>query len=68
VLEEVARLTQGSVTSPDALSEMLSALGNLPDSPPEVRRNRLWSHPATLALLVGLLGTFWVGRKWQGLV
>ena len=68
VLEELARLTQGSVTSPAALAELLRALGKLPENPPDLRRERLWAHPLTLATLIGLLGLFWVGRKWQGLV
>ena len=33
-----------------------------------VRRLKLWAHPAVLATLVSLLGLFWVGRKWQGLI
>ncbi|MFM8802662.1 MAG: hypothetical protein ACKOK8_01905 [Planctomycetia bacterium] len=68
VLEEIARLTQGSVTTPGALQDLLQALGRLPENPPEIRRLRLWAHPAALATLVSLLGLFWVGRKWQGLV
>jgi hypothetical protein len=68
VLEELARLTQGSVTSPAELAELLLTLGKLPENPPDLRRERLWAHPLTLATLVGLLGLFWVGRKWQGLV
>lgn len=68
VLEEIARLTQGSVATPDALQELLGALAKLPESQPEVQRLKLWAHPAVLATLVGLLGLFWVGRKWQGLV
>jgi hypothetical protein len=68
VLEEIARLTQGSVAAPNALQELLGALATLPESPPEVRRLKLWAHPAALATLVGLLGLFWVGRKWQGLI
>ncbi|MFM9197693.1 MAG: hypothetical protein ACKOWG_18545, partial [Planctomycetia bacterium] len=68
VLEEIARLTQGSVTTPDALQELLLTLSKLPENPPEIRRLRLWAHPAALATLVSLLGLFWVGRKWQGLV
>ena len=68
VLEELARLTQGSVTSPADLAELLLTLGKLPENPPDLRRERLWAHPLTLAALVGLLGLFWVGRKWQGLV
>ena len=68
VLEELARLTQGSVTSPADLAELLLTLGKLPENPPDLRRERLWAHPLTLAALVGLLGLFWVGRKWEGLV
>ena len=68
VLEEIARLTQGSVVLPDALPELVRSLATLPESPPEVRRLRLWAHPAALATLVSLLGLFWVGRKWQGLI
>ena len=68
VLEEIARLTQGSVAAPNALQELLGALATLPESPPEVRRLKLWAHPAALATLVGLLGLFWAGRKWQGLI
>jgi hypothetical protein len=68
VLEEIARLTQGSVATPDALQELLGALAKLPESQPEVRRLKLWAHPAVLATLVSLLGLFWVGRKWQGLI
>jgi hypothetical protein len=68
VLEEIARLTRGTVTAPDALQELLRALAELPESPPEVRRLRLWAHPAALATVVSLLGLLWIGRKWQGLV
>jgi hypothetical protein len=53
---------------PDALPELVSLLARLPESPPEIRRLRLWAHPAALATLVSLLGLFWVGRKWQGLI
>jgi hypothetical protein len=68
VLEEIARLTQGSVATPDSLQELLLTLGKLPENPPEVRRLRLWAHPAALVTLLSLLGLFWVGRKWQGLI
>jgi hypothetical protein len=68
VLEEIARLTQGSVTAPNDLQDLLNAVAKLPESPPEVRRLKLWAHPAVLATLVSLLGLFWVGRKWNGLV
>ena len=68
VLEELARLTEGSVTTPEELPELVRSLGSLAEIPPEVRRTRLWAHPATLGVLVGLLGLFWTGRKWAGLV
>jgi hypothetical protein len=67
VMEEIARLTQGTVTPSGKLSDVIEALRGLPESPPEVRRVRLWAHPAALATLVSLLAVFWVGRKWQGL-
>jgi len=47
---------------------VLAALEALPEPPPEIRRLQVWSHPLAAALLVSLLGLFWVGRKWQGLV
>ena len=68
VLEEIARLTRGSGTPPHELQNVLAALAQLPDNPPEVRRLKLWAHPAVLAALVTLLGLFWVGRKWQGFI
>ncbi|MFM8633688.1 MAG: hypothetical protein ACKOEX_02575 [Planctomycetia bacterium] len=67
VMEEIARLTEGAVTRTDRLDDLLDAIAGLPESPPEVRRVRLWAHPAALATLVSLLAVFWVGRKWQGL-
>jgi len=67
VLEELARLSRGAVTRPEALSELPGLLAGLPEPAPEARRSRLWAHPLALALLVGMLGVFWAGRKWQGL-
>jgi hypothetical protein len=68
VMEEIARLTQGTVTQPDTLEDVLEAIARLPESPPQVQRLRLWAHPAVLATLVSMLGLFWVSRKWQGLI
>ena len=36
--------------------------------PQAVRRVQLWSHPVPAAILITLLGIFWVGRKIIGLV
>jgi len=68
VLAEIALATGGRVVPPDAVGQIIESLAALPDPPVETRRLRLWSHPAAAALLVGLLGLFWVGRKWQGLL
>jgi len=68
VLAEIASLTRGRLVPPEDLAGVLAALEALPEPPPEIRRLQVWSHPLAAALLVSLLGLFWVGRKWQGLV
>jgi hypothetical protein len=68
VLEELARVTRGKVVTPDKLDDVIRSLAELPDPPPSVRRVRLWSHPALIAVVVTMLGFFWVGRKAIGLV
>ncbi len=68
VLTEIAQVTRGKVVPPEQVSELLAALESLPEPSPEVRRLQVWCHPVVAAVLVGLLGLFWVGRKRQGLV
>jgi hypothetical protein len=68
VLEELARVTRGKVVGADDPEEAVRSLAELPDPPPSLRRVPLWSHPATMAGLVTLLGVFWVGRKLIGLI
>jgi hypothetical protein len=68
VLAEIAQVTRGRVVPVDDLPALVAALSALPEPTPELRRLQLWSHPLAAALLVGLLGVFWIGRKWQGLV
>ena len=68
MLEELARVTRGKVVGPEEVDDVVRALADLPEAPPSVRRVQLWSHPGTLAGLVALLGSFWVGRKAVGLV
>lgn len=68
VLEELARATNGKVFSlsdPDAIQALI---GNLPPSPSILRRFQLWAHPWTIALMATALATFWIGRKWVGLI
>jgi hypothetical protein len=68
VLEEIARVTRGSVIRLDHLEKAVESLSALPDPPLAVRRWRLWSDPAAAAILIGLLGVFWIGRKVVGLI
>jgi hypothetical protein len=68
VLAEIARVTRGQSIEPARLEQVLQSLAALPDPPPDVRRLQLWSHPATIAVMVTLLGVFWVSRKVIGLI
>ena len=68
VLGEIAQVTRGQVVAADGIAAVLESLEALPDPPPSLSRLQIWSHPLAAALLVGLLGLFWVGRKAQGLV
>jgi hypothetical protein len=68
VLEEIAKVTRGQVIGVDHLEQVLKSLAALPDPPPAVRRERLWSNPIVASLLVSMLGVFWVGRKIVGLI
>ena len=68
VLAEIAQVTRGRLVAADELAALVESLAALPESPPEIRRLQLWCHPVVAAALVGLLGVFWIGRKWQGLV
>jgi uncharacterized membrane protein len=68
VLTEIAQVTRGKVVPTEQVSELIATLEALPEPSPEVRRLQVWCHPVVAAVLVGLLGLFWVGRKRQGLV
>ncbi len=68
VLDEIARVTGGKVLDVERLDEIIEAVTALPEPPPVLRRVQLWSHPLMVAMMTGLLGAFWVGRKWVGLI
>ncbi|TWU42239.1 vWA domain-containing protein [Novipirellula artificiosorum] len=67
VLEELAKLTRGRVLRVDEIASFADTLLAMPDPPAEVRRVRLWSHPATVLVMIGLAALFWIGRKMAGL-
>ena len=68
VLAEIARVTRGQVIEPAKVQQVLTSLAALPEPPPDIRRMQLWSHPATVAVMVVLLGAFWIARKVIGLI
>ena len=68
VLEEIARVTRGRVVSQEKPDQIVDLLASLPEPAPSIRRLQLWSHPFAMAVVVTLLGGFWIGRKMIGLV
>jgi hypothetical protein len=68
VMEEIARVTRGKTIEPGKIDDIVRSLAALPDPAPSVRRVQLWSHPALAGGLIGLMGLFWAGRKFIGLV
>jgi hypothetical protein len=68
VLAEIARVARGQVIEPARLEQVIQSLATLPEPPPDIRRLQLWSHPATIAVMMTLLGLFWIARKMIGLI
>lgn len=68
VLEEIATITQGKLVPVSEVRSLLDHLATLPEPEPTIHRTRIWSHPGWGAVLVVLMGVFWVGRKMNGTV
>ena len=68
VLEELSKVTNGKVFSSTDRDKLLTAIGNIPDPPSTLRRLQPWAHPFTVALMIAALATFWIGRKWVGMI
>jgi hypothetical protein len=66
VLEEMARVSRGRVIQPAQLTDLIREITALPEPRPLESRIPLWSHWATIAAMVILLGIFWIGRKLNG--
>ncbi len=66
VLEEMAKVSRGRVIQPAQLADLIKEINALPAPRPLENRIPLWSHWATVAALVTLLGIFWIGRKLNG--
>ena len=68
VLEEIARVTKGTVLEQIDPQQVMAYLANLPEPDPAIRRVQIWSHPVVAGVVIGLLGVFWVCRKIVGLI
>jgi hypothetical protein len=68
VLEELARLTGGKTLAIQEPNQWIDVLKRMPEPPSTIRRVPLWSHPATVGILLGALTLFWIGRKAVGMV
>ena len=66
VLEEIARVSRGRMIQPAQLAELVKEITTLPQPRPLENRIPLWSHWASLTLLILLMALFWIGRKWSG--
>lgn len=67
VLEELARVSRGRVIQPAQLADLVKEITALPEPRPLEARIPLGSHWATLVALITLLGSFWAGRKLNGM-
>jgi hypothetical protein len=68
VLEELSKVSRGSVVLAQDLAKLTQIIKEMPDPPTVVKRWQLWAHPWTVGVLATLLATFWILRKQFGLV
>ncbi|MCW1913857.1 hypothetical protein OJ996_09745 [Luteolibacter sp. GHJ8] len=66
VLAEMARIAKGRMITPDQLPELIKEIEALPEPRPIENRLPLWSHWASVALVILLMSVFWTGRKLNG--
>ncbi|WP_035616231.1 hypothetical protein [Haloferula sp. BvORR071] len=66
VLAEMARIAKGRMISPEQLPDLIKEIESLPEPRPIENRLPLWSHWASVVLVVVLLSLFWTGRKLNG--
>jgi len=68
VLEEMASLSGGQLVLPENIATISELLTSLPTPSLEIRRFAIWSSPWSVATLIILATTFWIGRKMLGLL
>ncbi|QQL43793.1 VWA domain-containing protein [Sulfuriroseicoccus oceanibius] len=66
VLDQISRITGGSVAAPEELPALIRELGQLKPKPPVVRTTALQFTWWWLALFIVCASGFWIARKWDG--
>ncbi len=68
VLEELAKVSRGSMVALEQLNSLTDLVLQVPDPPIAVKRWHIWAHPWIMGGIILLLTLFWTGRKWLGLL
>ncbi|MEG0586671.1 MAG: FixH family protein [Akkermansia sp.] len=68
LLEEMAFISGGELVPISAIDTLINKIKAHPEQQPNQLRFRLWNNSIVLALLIGLLTTFWIGRKINGTI
>ena len=68
VLEEMARISSGKLLAIEDIETIPALLESLPVPTLEIRRLPIWSSPWSVATLIILATSFWIGRKMLGLL
>jgi len=63
VMQEIAKITKGSLFETPNIEAIISKISSLPEPEPEIRPLRIWAHPLWIGFIVLLMVIFWIGRK-----
>ena len=67
-LQEITAITRGKMISTADTEQLIETIGMIPEPDPQIRRIRLWAHPIWAGAMILLLGLFWTGRKFAGVI
>ena len=66
MLTELSNVSRGKMVDADKLEELAQEIYDLPEPRPQVIPDSIWDKWYSAAIVVGLLGAFWIGRKLNG--
>lgn len=68
VLDEIARISRGKMTSIHEVNTVVTEVAKLPEPEPQVKRTRIWAEWGWGSLIIVMLSVFWIGRKLVGVI